>query len=157
MAVDKAKAIRSIARRRTRGQALVEFALLSPVLVMMVLGVIDLGRAFYTYEALANAAREGARYCSLHAHDSNLVSGANVSSSTIDRVTGELAGTVSNISVFGATTSDPACDTTVDDGSPVTVSVSTTFTPITPLIGSVLPGGSLTIEASVTMMMQSIS
>jgi Flp pilus assembly protein TadG len=45
-----------------RGQSLVEFALSSVVLLLLVGGLVDIGRAIYISEALSNAAREGARY-----------------------------------------------------------------------------------------------
>ncbi len=49
-------------RKRTqRAQSLVEMALIAPVLVIMLLMVIDCGRATYTYSTLAEAARAGAR------------------------------------------------------------------------------------------------
>lgn len=44
-----------------RSQALIEFALVSPVLLLLVFGVIDLGRAVFYYDMLNHAAREGAR------------------------------------------------------------------------------------------------
>jgi Flp pilus assembly protein TadG len=44
-----------------RGQSLVEMALVAPFLIMILLMVIDCGRAAYDYSALAGAAREGAR------------------------------------------------------------------------------------------------
>lgn len=45
-----------------RGQSLVEFALSSVVLLLLVGGLVDLGRSIYITEALSNAAREGARH-----------------------------------------------------------------------------------------------
>jgi Flp pilus assembly protein TadG len=48
-------------RRRTRGQALVEFALILPLFVMVLFGVIDLGRYVYSLNAMNEAARESAR------------------------------------------------------------------------------------------------
>jgi len=45
-----------------RGQSLVEFALSSVVLLLLVGGLVDIGRAIYVSEALSNAAREGARH-----------------------------------------------------------------------------------------------
>jgi Flp pilus assembly protein TadG len=45
-----------------RGQSLVEFALSSVVLLLLVGGLVDIGRAIYISEALSNAAREGARH-----------------------------------------------------------------------------------------------
>src|SRR5256885_10958333 len=47
--------------RRRAGQSMVEFAVLAPVFFLLLLGTIDLGRAVYTYNAISNAAREGAR------------------------------------------------------------------------------------------------
>ena len=44
-----------------RSQALIEFALVSPVLLLLLFGVIDLGRAIFYYDTLNHAAREGAR------------------------------------------------------------------------------------------------
>jgi Flp pilus assembly protein TadG len=46
---------------KKRGQSLVEMALISPFLIMILLMVIDCGRAAYDYSTLAAAAREGAR------------------------------------------------------------------------------------------------
>jgi Flp pilus assembly protein TadG len=48
-------------KRRNSGQSLVEMALIAPFLVMILLLVIDFGRAAYDYATLAGAAREGAR------------------------------------------------------------------------------------------------
>ena|SRR5437868_5911246 len=48
-------------RREERGQSLVEMALIAPFLLMILMMVIDCGRAVYTYTTLAAAAREGAR------------------------------------------------------------------------------------------------
>ena len=45
-----------------RGQSLVEFALSSVVLLLLVGGLVDIGRAIYISEAISNAAREGARH-----------------------------------------------------------------------------------------------
>jgi Flp pilus assembly protein TadG len=47
---------------RQRGQSLVEFALSSVVLLLLVGGLVDIGRSIYISEALSNAAREGARH-----------------------------------------------------------------------------------------------
>lgn len=45
-----------------RGQSLVEFAVSSVVLLLLVGGLVDIGRSVYISEALSNAAREGARH-----------------------------------------------------------------------------------------------
>jgi Flp pilus assembly protein TadG len=48
-------------RGNGRGQALVEFALVIPIFLVLLVAVFDLGRAVFAYNTLTNAAREGAR------------------------------------------------------------------------------------------------
>jgi hypothetical protein len=55
-----------IARRRTAGQALVETALVLPLFLTLLLGVVDMGRAIWATTSLASAAREGARFAIVH-------------------------------------------------------------------------------------------
>lgn len=51
------------------GQSIIEFAVVLPMFLALVLGTIDLGLGFKTYIGLTNAAREGARWISLHPTD----------------------------------------------------------------------------------------
>ncbi len=53
---------RGSGRRRQRGQSLVEFAISSIVLLLLMMGLLDLSRAFYFAVNLQGAAREGARH-----------------------------------------------------------------------------------------------
>jgi Flp pilus assembly protein TadG len=55
------------ARERSRGQALTEVALVAPLFFLMVFGTVDIGRVVWANDAVASAAREGARYASVHA------------------------------------------------------------------------------------------
>jgi Flp pilus assembly protein TadG len=48
-------------RRSDEGQAVVEFALIVPVLMLLIVGVIEFGRAWNAHQAVTDAAREGAR------------------------------------------------------------------------------------------------
>ena len=50
------------AQHGERGSALIEFALASTVALTMIFGIIDLGRAVYTYHLVADVARSGSRY-----------------------------------------------------------------------------------------------
>lgn len=52
--------LRALARNE-RGQALVEFAIVLPMLLLLLLGIVDFARAWNVYEVLTDAAREGAR------------------------------------------------------------------------------------------------
>jgi Flp pilus assembly protein TadG len=47
--------------RGERGQALVEAALITPVVLLIMVGIFEVSRAYQTYQVLTNAAREGAR------------------------------------------------------------------------------------------------
>jgi Flp pilus assembly protein TadG len=44
-----------------QGQSMIEFALILPLMVLIIVGIFELGRAFFAYIAITNAAREGAR------------------------------------------------------------------------------------------------
>ncbi|MFQ6001456.1 MAG: TadE/TadG family type IV pilus assembly protein [Anaerolineae bacterium] len=55
--------------KKEKGQSLVEFAFIIPVLILILMGVFDFGRAFYAYNAISNAAREGARYGTICPYD----------------------------------------------------------------------------------------
>jgi Flp pilus assembly protein TadG len=48
-------------RGERRGQSMVEFALVLPVFILILVGIFDFGRAIFAYHTLANASREGAR------------------------------------------------------------------------------------------------
>jgi hypothetical protein len=51
--------------RSERGSQLIEFGLVLPLLLLVVLGIMDFGLLFQKYEAVTNAAREGARIAAL--------------------------------------------------------------------------------------------
>jgi Flp pilus assembly protein TadG len=53
---------RTCAASSTRGQAAVEFALILPVLILIVSSIFEFGRLFFVYSSLSNAAQEATRY-----------------------------------------------------------------------------------------------
>jgi TadE-like protein len=53
-------------RERGLGQGLVEFALVLPVFLVILIGMFDLGHAIWANNAAANAAREAARFAAVH-------------------------------------------------------------------------------------------
>ena len=57
--------------RRERGAVAVEFALVLPVLVMLVLGIVSFGLALNSHVGLSNAVREGARFGATTLNDAN--------------------------------------------------------------------------------------
>src|SRR6185437_12202857 len=63
----------SIIRRMhdRRGQALVEFAICSLITVMLLLGVVEMGRLVLVYTTVCNGARIGVRYAMVHGSDNS--------------------------------------------------------------------------------------
>ena len=52
--------------RGERGQSMVEYALVLPILLLLLLGIMEFGILVFNYNTIANAAREGARYGIVH-------------------------------------------------------------------------------------------
>ena len=65
------------------GQALIEFALVLPVLILIVVGIIDFGFAFNQWNTAQNAAREGARIAAVSNSEATIKNRANVSGGTV--------------------------------------------------------------------------
>ena len=61
---------------KASGQGLVELVLILPLLMLLVVGALDLGLAFYTKVQLENAAREGAYYMVYHSAEASAASHA---------------------------------------------------------------------------------
>ncbi len=124
------------ARSRTsdeRGQGLVEFALIIPILMLMIMGILDLGRALYAYSVVANSAREGARYGSTApTDDSGVIAVARAAAVGLDPAQ------------LNVTVSHPG-------GNSVHVQVAYTFRLVTPLVGQVLGGGAILLSSASTM------
>ncbi|HUF38779.1 MAG TPA: TadE/TadG family type IV pilus assembly protein [Anaerolineales bacterium] len=57
--------------RKQKGQNLAELAIVLPLLILLLLVILDLGRITYSYSALHNAVREGARYGVIHYTDTS--------------------------------------------------------------------------------------
>jgi len=118
---------------KQKGQGLVELGLVIPLLVVIVIGLLDLGRAYFSVIIINNAAREGARY--LSSHRSDLGDGFI---GTIAAAQQEAQGTIVTIAPSDVTASctdndDPSdgkCDTNYPYSYPVIVTVRTTFKPI---------------------------
>jgi len=56
-------------KRASIGQSIVEFALILPGMLLLLMGVLEIGRLLYIKVALQNAAREGAYYLSYYPDD----------------------------------------------------------------------------------------
>lgn len=58
--------MRTVRKRSEDGAALVEFALIAPLLLLLLLGIIEFGWLFGQYNDVRHGAREGARYASVN-------------------------------------------------------------------------------------------
>lgn len=110
---------------RDRGAAAVEFAILLPLLLLIIFGVIDFGRAINDQITLTQAAREGARLAALG------YSTSAVNTRTESAAAPTLTLTSANITVTPATS--PACAPGAGTGVDAKVTVTYTFTFITPV------------------------
>jgi len=75
-------------RRRSRGQAMVEFALLSTLLFLMVMGIFDFGRAISVYINIAEAAHEGARQLVLRSNYASAPPDSVIINATLAKIGG---------------------------------------------------------------------
>ena len=105
--------------RDDRGAAMVEFALILPLLLMLLMGIIEFGRAYNTQISIQAAAREGARELALRK-----------SSSDVDPRVRAAAPSVTSIS-------QTPCPATGDGQATVVVSENFTFSiPFVPSLGT---------------------
>src|SRR5947199_1352093 len=75
-------------RRKSRGQAMVEFALLSGLLFLMVMGIFDFGRAIAVYINIAEAAHEGARQLVLRSNYTSVPPDSVIVNATLAKIGG---------------------------------------------------------------------
>jgi hypothetical protein len=124
-----------------RGASLVEAALLIPLLIVLLVGVIDLGRAYVAYITIINAAREGAHYGVLH---------------PTGDVCGIAVAEAKDLTAFGMT---PVCDPPPEciggcvAGNPIEVSMLVDFPTI---LGSIVGIPSIPIRYTVTFQIRDV-
>lgn len=137
-----------LARRRgsgERGQALVEMAIISLVLLTVVVLAIDVGRVYFAYTGIRGAAERGVLVASDYLKDGTAINTA---------VKNEPGGflTLEDSKIFVDCPGLPPANPSIPEscrvrGLPVRVTVQTTFVPVTPFAQSVL-GTTLTIQAA---------
>ena len=122
-------------RRRSRGQSLVELALILPVILLIVMFAVDFGRAFYSWVTITNATRVGANYAAANPNDAY----PNATYTALVRA----EGLITTCPITG--TIDPEFLDGPDAGTAKTnlgdsarVAVSCNFRVLTPVIGSIL-------------------
>jgi len=70
--------------KNDKGQALVEFALVLPLLLLLLFGIIEFGRVFGAELTVSNSAREGARVGAVGADDSVIIARAATAAGILD-------------------------------------------------------------------------
>lgn len=115
-----------MASKSRPGQALVEFALVISVLMLLILGTFDLARAYLAYTVVANAAREASRYAAAHLGEPGWDTAA-IS-----------AGKALAIGVDATALSLSMSTATIDALPYVTVSGAYQFHSLTPLVGALM-------------------
>jgi Flp pilus assembly protein TadG len=108
------------------GQSLLELAIVLPLLVLIVLGALDLGRAFFTVIVITNASREGARYLVQHPAESTV--------GYIGTIAAARAEATGSFVVINNGDVTPVCDDAdangCDSGGTAIVTVNNDFFPI---------------------------
>ncbi len=117
---------------KEKGQSITEMALILPVLLIVLAGVLDLGRLYYITVALTDAAGEGATFAAINPDDADEI---------IARTQSATGGMV-QIATDQVTVDCPS----VAAGETVTVSVSYDFTVATPLFNLLVPDGVMTLH-----------
>lgn len=112
-------------KNRQKAQAIVEFAFVLPVLLLMLMGIIEFGRIFMAQQTITNAAREGARIGILPSSTLADVEGTVSTYMNISGLEGPSTITVANVGP------------TVQPGAATSVTVQYQL-PI--LTGSIIPG-----------------
>ena len=128
-------------KRRGRGQALVEFAISVPILVLLVAGVLELGRGYAFAMATSDAARDGARYVAGKTSTTNGPGLANMCS----LVTADLAAVTTTI----------VCPTQVNHAPPFVAGVDYTAPVAGQAVVVVYCGTSVNCTGSVTSLYES--
>lgn len=129
-----------------QGQSLVEMAIMMIVLLLIMAGVLDFGRMYFTYLALQNAAGEGAAYGAINPQWED--SGDNADPNNIAYRT----RTESTGNLIDWTDTDIVVEVpSYDSGAPITVTVSYTYTVITPVM-QVITGETVRLTATDTQL-----
>ena len=148
-----------------RGQSLVELALMLPLITLILLGAVDLGRAFYSYVELTNAVKQGAAYGTLSPSDRTSSDSANPNNIAW-QVQHESGLTILSSDITVRCYQGPAMDSTtlrgsgdcskasgVTDGDLIEVRARAAFSPITTQILGFLPS-SFKLGKTVRMVIQ---
>ena len=136
---------------RRRGQSVVEFALILPVLLFTLLFAIDFGRLFFTYIQLTNAAREAVSYGATQPMDEAGMAAHATQEKNAQGQTGEGTWTLTSACATpgGAAIACASAAGGTGSGNTLTVTLSQPFSFMTPFV-NLFFGGPLDIDTSAT-------
>jgi Flp pilus assembly protein TadG len=129
-----------------RGVAAVEFALVAPILLLLVFGIIDFGLAFHAWDASENAAREGARVGAVDSSVADIQARVASATSFLDQT--KLSVDVSCSKDNGGNFNPCASGSTWTEGDIVRVEVTYLHDYVTPLPGMIGAGQILAITTA---------
>jgi Flp pilus assembly protein TadG len=124
---------------RERGQSIVELALVLPILLIILLGVLDLGRVYYVMVALEDMAAEGATFAMIHPDPADL-------QDVQERAAAGSAGLV-EVEASTVRVDYPAA---AIPGAPITVTVPYSFTFVTPFVGAMFEDSAVELRGTAT-------
>lgn len=134
---------------RSRGQSLVEFALVLPLFLLLVMAIMDLGLSVFAYNSITNAAREGARLAIVNQDTAKVTIRATSQASVARNPTVTVAYYQANTD--GTPNTAKTCPigaaTYIGVGCLAVVTFSGSYQPITPIIGAVLFKNGVTFTA----------
>lgn len=131
---------------RSAGQSLVEFALVLPVFILVLVSLFDLGRGVFAYNTLTNAAREGARLAIVNQDVPLIVERAKGQTQIVELNDPSVTVAFYQVEEDGSPDLDNPCDL-VAVGCLAVVSFEGTYQPITPMIGNIVFSEGVTFEA----------
>jgi len=133
-------------KNKETGQSMVELALTITILMVLLAGTVDLGRAFFTWLALRDAAQEGASYGSLNPTDST-----GLEQRVLDNLEQVVGGQPSSsINVTVQTFPNPVPPHYSCMGDTIQVDVSYPNFPLTtPFLGTILGSQFIPIHATI--------
>jgi Flp pilus assembly protein TadG len=135
--------------RRGRGQALVEFALVIPIFLLLLVAIFDMGRAVFAYNTLTNAAREGARIAIVNQYKPSVLAHAKSETAIVELNDPSVSVTYWQVGADGnPDKSKPQCTTLVAVGCLAVVKFEATYFPITPIISQIIFGSGVTFTAT---------
>lgn len=126
-------------RRKQRGQSLVEVAFVLPILLVLLLGIFDFGRAIYAYNALSNASREAVRLAIVDQNATAITAEARKASIGLDTSAVNVSSSTSCLKI----------------GCVASVTVDYQWSAITPIIGSIV--GPIALSSTTAMPIERVS